>query len=82
MRDGVLVQVRAIVAISSGWAVFLGNEDRIFVMFVDQRTAIMIFMQGTLKERARGAKMERVIVKRSQERHYFVDGIDLFEHCA
>jgi len=47
-------------------------------MFVDQRTAITIFMQGALKERARGAK----IVKRSQERHYFVDGIDLFEHCA
>jgi hypothetical protein len=51
-------------------------------MFVDQRTAITIFMQGALKERARGAKMERVIVKRSQERHYFVDGIDLFEHRA
>jgi hypothetical protein len=61
---------------------FPGNEDRIFVMFVDQRTAITIFMQGALKERARGAKMERVIVKRSQERHYFVDGIDLFEHRA
>ena len=37
---------------------------------------------GHAKERARGAKMERVIVKRSQERHYFADGIDLFEHCA
>ena len=48
-------------------------------MFVDQRTAITIFMQGMLKERARGAKMERVIVKRSKGRHYFVDGIDLFE---
>ena len=32
-------------------------------MFVDQRTAITILMQGTLKERARGAKMERVVVK-------------------
>jgi hypothetical protein len=82
MRDGTLVQVRAMVAISGGRQYFPGNEDRIFVMFVDQRTAITIFMQGTLKERARGAKMERVIVKRAQERHYFVDGIDLFEHCA
>jgi len=26
--------------------------------------------------------MERVIVKRSQERHYFADGIDLFERWA
>ena len=70
------------VAISGDWAYFLGNEDWIFVMFVDQRTAITMFIEGTLKEGARGAKMERVIVKRSQERHYFIDGIDLFEHCG
>jgi hypothetical protein len=30
------VQVRAVAAVSEGCAVFLGNEDKVFVMFVDQ----------------------------------------------
>jgi hypothetical protein len=30
------VQVRAVAAVSGGCAVFLGNEDKVFVMFVDQ----------------------------------------------
>ena len=47
------VQVRAVAAVSSGCAVFLGNEDKVFVMFVDQSVgaAITMFMQGTKKER-------------------------------
>ena len=47
------VQVRAVAATSGGYAVFLGNEDEVFVMFVDQGvgTAIAMFMQGTRKER-------------------------------
>ena len=63
-------------ATSGGWAVFLGNEDKVFVMFVDQSvgTAITMFMQDTQKERplthdlianilrALGAKIERAIV--------------------
>ena len=70
------VQVRAVAAVSSGWAVFLGNEDKVFVMFVDEGvgTAITMFMQDTPKERplthdlvanvlrALGAKIERAIV--------------------
>jgi uncharacterized protein len=70
------VKVRAVAATSGGWAVFLGNEDKVFVMFVDQSvgTAITMFMQGTQKERplthdlvanvlrALGAKIERAIV--------------------
>ena len=70
------VQVRAVAATSGGYAVFLGNEDKVFVMFVDQGvgTAIAMFMQGTQKQRplthdllasilrALGAKIERVIV--------------------
>src|ERR1700736_6711983 len=69
------VKVRAVAATSGGWAVFLGNEDKVFVLFVDQSvgTAITMFMQGTQKERplthdlvanilrALGAKIERVI---------------------
>ena len=70
------VQVRAVAAVSGGCAVFLGNEDKVFVMFVDQSVgaAITMFMQGTQKERplthdllanvlrALGAKIDRVVV--------------------
>jgi bifunctional DNase/RNase len=70
------VKICAVAATSGGWAVFLGNEDKVFVMFVDQSvgTAITMFMQDTQKERplthdlvanilrALGAKIERAIV--------------------
>ena len=70
------VKVCAVAATSGGWAVFLGNEDKVFVMFVDQSvgTAITMFMHDTQKERplthdlvanilrALGAKIERAIV--------------------
>src|SRR6516165_5981009 len=52
-RPVVEVQVRALFAAGGGCAVFLGNEDKVFVMFVDQSVgrAITMFMQGTQKER-------------------------------
>ena len=70
------VQIRAVAATSDGCAVFLGNQDKAFVIFADQSVgaAIAMFMQGTQKERplthdlianilrALGAKIERVIV--------------------
>jgi hypothetical protein len=31
------VQVRAVAAVSEGCAVFLGNEDKVFVMFGSER---------------------------------------------
>src|SRR6478672_7721167 len=75
------VQVRAMAVTSGGCAVFLGNEDKVFVMFVDQSvgTAIAMFMQGTKKERhllanilrALGAKIERVIVSDLKRGTYF-----------
>ena len=48
----VLVQVRAVAAMSGGCAVFLGNDDKVFVMFVDEGVgaAIAMFMQDTQKE--------------------------------
>ena len=72
-------------ATSGGYAVFLGNEDKVFVMLVDQSvgTAITMFMQGTQKERplthdllanilrALGAKIERVIVNDLKRGTYF-----------
>ena len=79
------VHIRAIGATSGGCAVFLGNEDKVFVMFVDQSVgmAITMFMQGMKKERplthdlianilrALGAKIERVIVNDLKRGTYF-----------
>ena len=79
------VQVRGVAATSGGCAVFLGNEDKVFVMFVDQSVgrAIAMFIQGTQKERplthdlladilrALGAKIERVIVNDLKRSTYF-----------
>ena len=73
-KSVVEVQVRAVFAAGGGCAVFLGNEDKVFVMFVDQSVgrAITMFMQGTQKERplthdllaiilrALGAKVETI----------------------
>jgi bifunctional DNase/RNase len=70
------VHIRAIAATSGGFAVFLGNQEKAFVIFVDQSVgaAIAMFMEGTRKERplthdlianilrALGAKIERAIV--------------------
>src|SRR5207253_7988879 len=79
------VKVLAMAAISGGCAVFLGNEDKVFVMFVDQSVgmAITMFMQGMKKERplthdlianilrALGAKIERVIINDLKSDTYF-----------
>ena len=79
------VQVRAVFAAGGDYAVFLGNEDKVFVMFVDQSVgrAITMFMQGTQKERpltddllaiilrALGAKVERVIIYDLKRGTYF-----------
>ena len=79
------VKVRALAATSGGCAVFLGNEDKVFVMFVDQSvgTAITMFMQDAPTERplthdlvanilrALGAKIERVIVNDLQRGTYY-----------
>jgi uncharacterized protein len=79
------VQVRAVAAVPDGCAVFLGNEDKVFVMFVDHSVgaAITMFMQGTQKERplthdllanvlrALGAKIDRVVVNDLKDGTYF-----------
>jgi len=79
------VQVRAVAAASDGCALFLGNEDKVFVMYVDHSVgaAITMFMQGIQKERplthdllanilrALGAKIDRVIVNDLKGGTYF-----------
>jgi hypothetical protein len=46
------VQVRAVAAVSGGCAVFLSNEDNVFVMFVYQSVgaASTMFMRGAHSE--------------------------------
>jgi len=79
------VQVRAVATTSDGCAVFLGNEDKVFVIFVEQSvgTAIAMFIQGTQKERplthdllasvlrAFEARVERVIINDLKRGTYF-----------
>ncbi|MCX6839733.1 MAG: bifunctional nuclease family protein [Verrucomicrobia bacterium] len=74
--DVVEVQVRAVLPLEGSFAVFLGNEAKVFVIYIDESvgTAISMFMRGVSKERplthdlvghllmAFGAKVERVII--------------------
>ncbi len=79
------VQVRAVLPTSGGCAVFLGNSDKVFIIYVDQSvgSAITMFMRGTMKERplthdlmghlmtALGAKVERVIINDLKNATYY-----------
>jgi uncharacterized protein len=79
------VQVRAVAATSGGCAVFLGNEQKVFLILVDRSVgvAITMFIQGTQRERplthdlianilrALGTKIERVIVNDLKSGTYF-----------
>ena len=81
----VQVQVRAVLPTKEGWAVFLGNPEKTFTIYVDQSVgaAITMFMRGTPKERPMthdlmgllmtglGAKVERVIINELKNATYF-----------
>lgn len=75
-RDVVEVQVRAVLPLEGSFAVFLGNADKTFVIYVDESvgTAISMFMRGVAKDRplthdllgsvlmAFGARVDRVVI--------------------
>src|SRR5437867_13397620 len=79
------VQVRAVLPTSGGCAVFLGNNDKVFIIYVDQTvgSAITMFMRQITKERplthdlmahlltALGAKVERVIINDLKNATYY-----------
>jgi hypothetical protein len=79
------VQVKAVLPTSAGRAVFIGNEEKIFVIYVDESVgaAIGMFMSNTPKERplthdlmghlmtALGAHVERVIINDLKSSTYF-----------
>ena len=84
-KSVVEVTVRAVLPTAAGRAVFLGNEEKSFVIYVDENVggAITAFMSGVHKERplthdlmghlmtALGAKVERVIINDIKTATYF-----------
>ena len=79
------VVIRTVLPFNSGRAVFIGNQDKVFVIYVDESVgaAISMFMNHTPKERplthdlighlmaALGAKVERVIINDLKSETYF-----------
>jgi uncharacterized protein len=75
-KEVIEVQVRAVVPLDASFAVFLGNTDKTFVIYVDESvgTAISMFMRGVMKERplthdllanvlmAFGARIDRIVI--------------------
>ena len=81
----VSVQVKTVLPTKEGCAVFLGNKEKVFIIYVDNNVgaAITMFMRGTPKERplthdlmanlmmALGAKVDRVIINELRNATYF-----------
>ncbi len=84
-KSVVPVHIRALVPTAVGCAVFLGNEEKVFVIYVDQGVgaAIGMFLGGAGKERplthdllanvltALGAHVERVVINDLKNGTYF-----------
>ena len=84
-RAVVEVDVKGVLPTSAGCAVFLGNEEKVFVIYIDQMVgaAITMFLRSVPKERpqthdlvasimeALGAKVDRVVVSDFKEGVYF-----------
>ncbi len=72
----VQVEVKNVLATSAGSAIFLGNDEKVFVIYVDHSvgSAINMFLHGTPKPRpqthdlfadvltALGARVERIVI--------------------
>ncbi|EDY15787.1 hypothetical protein CfE428DRAFT_6699 [Chthoniobacter flavus Ellin428] len=54
------VEIRTVLPFNSGRAVFIGNEEKVFVIYVDESVgaAIAMFLNDTPKERPRAHEME------------------------
>ncbi|MDX2080339.1 MAG: bifunctional nuclease domain-containing protein [Terrimicrobiaceae bacterium] len=79
------VQIRGLIPTNAGCAVFIGNDEKTFVIYVDQSVgaAIGMFLSGADKERplthdllalvlaALGAKVERVVINDLKSGTYF-----------
>jgi len=84
-NDVVEIEVRSVIPTSGGCAVFLGNDEKLFVIYVDQTVgaAIAMFLSATPKPRpqthdliadlllALGAKVDRVVINEFHEGVYY-----------
>jgi bifunctional DNase/RNase len=84
-KDVVQVQIKALIPTNAGVGGFIGNAEKIFVIYVDPSvgSAINMFVNGASKERplthdlmalilaAVGAKVDRVIVNDLKSGTYF-----------
>ncbi len=84
-NDVIEVTIKAVMPTSNGCAIFLGNEDKTFVIYVDPGigTAISMTMNGTKKERplthdligniflGLGVKLQRVIINDVRDGTFF-----------
>ncbi|MEO0448291.1 MAG: bifunctional nuclease family protein [Verrucomicrobiota bacterium] len=88
------IEVRAVMPTSGGCAVFLGTEEKVFVIYVDQTVgaAITMFMRSTPKPRpqthdliadillAVGARVDRVVINNFEDGVYFARLIIICEN--
>ena len=79
------VQIRALIPTNAGTAVFLGNEEKVFTIYIDQTigSALNLYLSGAEKERplthdllsnvltALGGKVERVVINDFKNGVYF-----------
>jgi uncharacterized protein len=79
------VEVKAVIPASGGCAIFLGNEEKVFVIYIDQMVgmAVMMAMHGVPKERplthdlivsilaAYEARVDRIIINDFNDNIYF-----------
>tara|TARA_B100001057_G_scaffold455471_1_gene502039 strand:- start:229 stop:696 length:468 start_codon:yes stop_codon:yes gene_type:complete len=84
-KSVVEVEVKNVLATSAGSAVFLGNEEKVFVIYVDHAvgSAINMFLHGTPKPRpqthdlfgnalvALGARVSRVVINDFSDTVYY-----------
>jgi bifunctional DNase/RNase len=84
-NDVVLVTIKGVMPTANGCAVFLGNDDKTFVIYVDHSvgSAIQMTLNGVKKERplthdligsmllGLGVKLERAVVNDAREGTFF-----------
>ena len=84
-NDVVLVTIKGVMPTANGCAVFLGNEDKTFVIYVDHSvgSAIQMTLNGVKKDRplthdligsmllGLGAQLDRIVVNDAREGTFF-----------
>lgn len=83
--DVIRAEVRAVLPTNAGSAVFIGNDEKVFVIYVERSVgdAITMFMQGASKPRplthdlmgrflkSLGAKVDRVVINDLKDGVYY-----------